>query len=77
MTLTVSIKNEGNQPSDALVIRKVTASYYEKPNEDGCIGSFDPGGTGQIVIMPGQSAKFWPNCGHFDDFEVIEVKGKH
>ena len=77
MTLTVRISNEGNQPGDTLMIRGVTANYYETPDKDGCIGSFYFGGDGTASIPQGGSMTFCPNYGHFRDFDKMEVKGKH
>ena len=77
MTLSVRISNEGNQPTDGLMIRGVTSSYYEKETKDGCIGSITFGGDGVMFIPQGKSVLCWPMSNHFGDFDKMEIKGKH
>ena len=77
MTLIVRISNEGNQPTDGLMIRGVTAHLYGKEGEDGCIGSIAFGGDGVMFIPQGKSVLLFPMCNHFGDFDKMEIKGKH
>ena len=77
MTLSVKIKNEGNQPGDVLMIRgvQVTGEKEGENPEDYQVNITTPG-TEEIALCQGQEAILTPSCGHFDDFDVIEVKGK-
>lgn len=77
MTLRVRIKNEGNQPDDALMIRgvRVTGEKNGESPEGLCI-YIDTPGTETITLGQGQEAILSPSCGHFDDFDIIQVKGK-
>ena len=77
MTLSVKIKNEGNQPGDALMLKGVQIigeKNGEKP-EDYQVDIATPG-TATITLGQGQVAILHPSCGHFDDFDAILVKGK-
>ena len=74
MTLKVKIHNDGNQATDLLVIKGVTPvtsldtypiHFNSKP------------GIETIKLKMGEYAVYYPECDHFEDFDLLKIKGKH
>ena len=70
MTLKLVIKNEGNQPEDAAIIKGV---YDIGEGHVELTGDLED----QVCLMQGEEVAVVPPCGHFDDFKQISIKGKH
>ena len=69
MTLTVKIKNDGNQPNDSFTLRGVkTEEGYST-----ITGNLHDSTT----VLQGEEITVYPNNGHYDDFQLMEIKGKH
>ena len=76
MTLRVTIKNEGNQPTDTFVMRNVEIVGGIPESEDAPV-QIRAGGTDTICLAVGQEAILYPPCEHYADFIDIPVKGYH
>ena len=71
MTLTVKIKNDGNQPGDSVLIsgvEQVGEGDYVKMT-----GNPDD----KVVLLEGEEVSCCPPTGHFDDPVTLTMKGKH
>ena len=69
MTLTVKIKNDGNQPGDCAMIKGMVA-------KDGFVSmTGDPRDV--VILEQGEEISVSPPNGHFDDPVTLTMKGKH
>ncbi len=74
MTLTVKIKNEGNQPQDTVVIRGLKDVNIDNDYPPfGEMGSWDD----SVVLKQGEEIAIAVPTGHFEDFKGINMKGHH
>lgn len=79
MTLRLIIKNDGNQPGDQAVLRgvKVHMNGDEPVIDSEGRKQISLRGTGYLNLGQGEEVIVYPECGHFGDFDRVEIKGKH
>ena len=70
MTLTVKIKNDGNQPGDILQLRGM------KQSGDGHV-QFTGDPDDSVILGHGEEISCWPPLDHFSDPASVSMKGKH
>ena len=69
MTLSLIIKNDGNQPGDVAVFKGIRT-------RDGHVSlTGNPDDLTHLAL--GEEITVYPPCGHFDEFLHLSVKGKH
>ena len=71
MTLIVKIKNDGNQPGDAVRICGMVQLEHN--------GHVEMTGDNEdsIVLLQGEEISVCPPNGHFDDPVILTMKGSH
>ena len=79
MTLKLIVKNDGNQPGDTAVLRGVRIHKREGETFIDSTGRMGValGVTETLALVQGEEVVVYPPCDHFDDFERLEIKGKH
>ena len=69
MTLTVKIKNDGNQPDDVVMF------YGVESYGDGYI-RFTDNPANCVILAQGEEISCYPPSDHFDDPVTLGMKGK-
>ena len=71
MTLTVKIKNDGNQPGDSVQICGLV--QLEDKGYVQMTGNLDD----HVVLLKGEEVSCRPPTGHYEGSALLSMKGKH
>ena len=77
MTLQVKIINEGNQPEDTAVLKGIKEYPKSDPASERRSGGISGNTQDVVTLGQGEEIVVYPDCGHFDDFQAVYIKGKH